>query len=235
MKSSLKDFWSIGVLYFIGIGCCYLFGYWGALGVNVLEFIGLADIAKLALFPLLASLVFGIAGSAFSELLTLKRLPPGGGAESTLGRAGHKYGHLVLAANLFIIVFLALFGPEPGKWFAIALLVSFFSIPLTHQGSVIALIPNPKLRATLAHLLFLLPAVSFAYGRLDAHQTIHGDKVRVVDIARTSSALIGDLNKPVIYLGLLGSTYVLRETKTGQTVFMKQKDDAILVLRTGGT
>lgn len=51
-----------------------------------------------------------------------------------------------------------------------------------------------------------------------------------VDAVRSKLTLTGDAKDPITYIGFLGNVYVLRETRTGQIVFVKQSDDSPLFL-----
>jgi hypothetical protein len=101
MAINTKELISLSIPYFIGVGACYLFGYWGAIGVNVLEFIGFADIAKLAVYPLVAGMTFTALGAVFSEITTGKVLPIGGGEHTAVGRHRH---NLHLCCRAFQVV-----------------------------------------------------------------------------------------------------------------------------------
>lgn len=230
MKMGIKEIITFGTPYLIGVSAAYLFGYWGSFHVNVLEFIGLTDIAKLAVYPLLASSIFFLAGALFSEVIVSPHLPPGGGADTPLGRLGNRYGRWLMALVVLVAVLFAIYGPEPRKWFFVALLVSCLSIPLTHNEQIIELIPDPRQRGTALFLLFALPALSFGYGKEQAYDIKVGKPVQIVDVARSKLPLLFDETKPVAYLGLLGGIYILREGATGQVVLVKQRDDTPMFL-----
>ena len=59
MDLTLKMIATTLVPFFISVSVCYLFGYWGAFQINVLEFVSFTDIGKLAVFPMVGSVVFG--------------------------------------------------------------------------------------------------------------------------------------------------------------------------------
>jgi hypothetical protein len=225
-----KELLSLSIPYFIAVGACYLFGYWGAVGINVLEFIGFADIAKLAVYPLVAGLIFTVLGTVFSEITTGHHLPVGGGEHTTIGQFGRRFARPLLGLLLLGILAIYVLVPEPIKWFAIGFLVVPFAAPLSHLEPVIAAIPNPKFRILVLHTVLLLPTLGFAYGRMDIYLTTKLISAKTVDVVRSKIPLISEAKFPVVYLGLLGTTFVLRETKSGQLVLIKQKEDAPLFL-----
>lgn len=230
MNIGAKEAVALGVPYFISVGACYLFGYWGAFHINVLEFISFTDVAKLAIYPLMASLIFFLAGVVSAEIAHSPSRPPGGGSTSKLGIFGRKHWRLLLTLQIFIAVLVALLAPEPGKWFVVAILVTLLSTPLAHLEVLIEVVPNPRVRATVLFLSLLLPTISFAYGRLQAFMVKTGASEQFIDIVRSKLPLVSDEKNQVAYLGFLGSVYVLRESKTGQIVLVKQRDDSPLFL-----
>lgn len=76
MNLGIKEVLTVGVPYCIAIGACYLFGYWGSFHINVLEFITFADVAKIAVYPLMTTLVFGLAGYLSADILFAPYYPP---------------------------------------------------------------------------------------------------------------------------------------------------------------
>jgi hypothetical protein len=212
---------SFGVL----VAACYLFGYWGSFNINILELGSLADLVKLATFPLLTSLLFLLAGTFATDILQGHHLPPGGGNNTPIGRFGLKYWRVAVAIQISFIALAAIFGPEPSKWFLVAFLVALLSTPLSHADVIIELIPDPKLRSKVLYLALLLPPASFGYGRLDAHLVKKGQPTRVVDVARSKLELKETEEKRVAYLGRAGEIDVLYESLTGTIVLAKQADD----------
>ena len=226
-----KKYLAFALPYSIAVSLLYLFGYWGFFRINVLEFVGFDDIAKLALYPLLGSLLALLAGFATSQVLLSDRFPPGGGTQSRIGQLGRKHWQGLIIVNFLLVLISASFLPLPGKWFVVAVLVSFFSTPMTHLDYFIALIPNPRLRGTILYLLIITAALAFAFGNLDAHLAKTGYGKTIVDIERSKISLNTSESSLVMYLGFLGGYFVLYETTTDSLILVKEKGDAPLVLR----
>jgi hypothetical protein len=127
-----------------------------------------------------------------------------------------------------------MFGPEPSKWFIVAFMLIIYGTALSHVEWLVEAIPHPRVRGTLLQMLVFLPALAFANGRYEAHSVVHKRTAKTVDVTRSGLSLVSDLANPVLYLGLLGDTYVLRETKTGKTVLVKRRDEAPLFLSPKG-
>jgi hypothetical protein len=230
MRTEIKELLAAVIPYLVAVAAAYLFGYWGTFNINVLEFVSLADLAKLAVYPLLASLIFFLAGLLTSQFLVSPKVTPGGGANTTVGRIGRKYWRLFLGLQVVVICMMAIYGPEPRKWIVVASLVALFSAPLSHLEFLIERIPNPRARMTSLFLVLLLPGIAFAFGRQEAYLIKSGHPNQTVDIKRSNLPLSEDATKPVAYLGFVGGTYILYETKTEQLVLVKQQDNSQLYL-----
>jgi hypothetical protein len=233
MNISLKELLAGGVPYFVCVGAAYTLGYWGAFDINVLEFIGLSELGKMAVYPLLATLALGVLGMVGTQLLSARILPPGGGADTVIGRAGRRYWRVLVALVIAGIYVAVLYAQEPGKWYVVALLAGTLSIPLGYVPKIIELLPNPHLRSFLLLLFITLPTFSFAQGRLMAHFVKHGHAEMSVDAQRSALPGLADPANTIIYVGYIGGTYVLRESRTGALLLVKPKDEAPLYLLPG--
>jgi hypothetical protein len=212
--------------YLLGIAACFLFGYWGAFNINILELGSFADLAKLAIFPLLASLAFFVAGIIGAEMLFKSPFPVVINTDQT-----NRRGSIFTSIKIAAIVAVAIFFPEPGKWFVVAFLVSSLSSALHQVGALAKIVPDPPTRALTLYFLLLLPGISFAYGRVEAFLIKSDNPTRTVDIGRSKVALTATPKKPVAYLGYVGGNHVLYESVTGQVVFLKQKDENPLFIQ----
>lgn len=229
-QSTYKNYVAIALSYGAVVGALYLFGFWGTLDVNILEFIGLTDLLKLAIYPLLVSLVSLLSGYLVSAILQEDMLPPGGGANTPIGRFGRKYWRYLVEAHLIIIFAIAIFGPSPGKWFAVAVLATPLSVLLTHLQFFIDMMPNARARGTILSMAILTAGASFYYGTYNAHLAKSGRGALVVDVSRSQLSLNYDAKKPVVYLGYVSGYFVLLESISGAVVIVKSKDDAPLFL-----
>ena len=106
-----KEYLAIAFAYGVSVSALYLFGFWGVFRINVLEFIGLADLAKLSVKPLIDSLPAILLGFAIGQLFS-GSFPPGGGAGTPIGQFGRKKYGLLLFLNVVIILALVAFLPH---------------------------------------------------------------------------------------------------------------------------
>lgn len=212
------------ILYGCVVSLLYLFGYWGAFKINIMEFIGLQDFAKLSLYPLAGAFISLLIGVALAKLFTFKELPPGGASDSGFRQFGLKHWRILVALNLVLIVLIIVFVPYESKWIVIASLISLLSVPICHLEYFISAIPNSKIRATILFLLLLLGGIAFAHGKIEAELIKTKGARQVVDVDRSKLKLKSNNQNPVSFLGYLAGYFVLYESATQNIVFIKGSD-----------
>jgi hypothetical protein len=217
---------ALAVPYVVVVAILYLVGFWSPLGLNPLEFIGLEHVAIRAAFPLLALILSLLLGAALSQLLLLRILPAGGGANSRLGQAGRRYWHLLVALILMMVWISIHVLPEPGRWYVGALLISLLGIPLSHLPYLVRLVPSPSLRGFILLQLLAIPAIAYAEGRFEAYFIWRDSSRLMLDVPRSGLSLQYDAKNPVIFIGRLGDYFVFGETLTHTIVITQPKDAA---------
>lgn len=230
MELKAKEIIAVLIPFFIAVSVCYLFGYWGAFKINVLEFITFGDVAKLAIYPIMGSLIFTVAGAVMSDVSAGHRLPPGGGVGSPISNFGFQYWRAIFALLILMIVLVVLYMPESVKWHLAIFLSLPFYLPFFHMEAVVKAVPSTKARSTIAMAFILLPGLAFAIGRDKAYQVKTGNSALLVDAARSNLPLLSDSKNPLAYMGLLGETYLIFESKTNTIVLIQKKADSPLFL-----
>ena len=184
-----RSLWIAGA-YTLVVTSLYLFGYWGRFGLNVLEFIGIGDIVSHALMPFLASIAFAVLGFVISTVDPRRDLfPPGGGADNRIGRFGRAHWRLLLTLDLWALALVAIFGPEPLRWFLVIIFIVPAATALTHLDFLIAAMPSPSVRAFVLDFSLMIAASAFAVGRLQADSLLKGAGPLLVDVVGSSLQL----------------------------------------------
>ena len=228
---SFPKYLSFAAPYGLFVAVLYLFAFWGTFKLNILEFVGFADLAKLALYPLAASFLFLLAGVAISELVIGDSFPTGGGTDAKIGRFGRKHWRLLIAIYILLIFALVLFVRNPFKWIVIASLLSFLSMALTHLNIFISLIPNPRARGNILFLLILIPGFAFAYGKIEANAITQGYAPYFVDAKSSKLQLSTVPDEPISYFGYMAENFILYENATKKIIFIPIKGRELFVLK----
>ena len=229
-KLTIKRYVPIAVTYSAAVGALFLFGYWGSLGINVLEYISLSDLMKLSLYPLVASLFFFLVSSVIAQTMFGEVFPPGGGRESAIGRALNSNRQLLAVLNLVLIFGAWVLLEAPYKWFMVTVLASNFSVALADFPFFVEMIPNHRARQTILWLALMIPGLAFYHGSDRANSAKLGQSSLVVDVARSKLKLQTSPGRPVVYLGYVGGFFVVVESSSGTVVFVKPQDDSPIFL-----
>lgn len=212
------------------VGACYQFGYWGSFHVNPLEFISITDVGKLAVYPLVVTFACILSGILIGKLLIITHYPPGAGADTPIGRKLNKHRTWLAASLILIAANVAIFFTRPEKWLVVAALIGPLSTGIGNLDSLIKVLPNAGMRYSILSVIVLLPIFSIYQGSRQAHDIKDNRPAQFVDVVRSKLPIESDEKHSVAYLGYLGNVYILREGKTGQLIFVKQRDDSPLFL-----
>lgn len=228
---SISKYISFATPYAFVAASLYLFAFWGSFRINIFEFIGFSDLVKLALYPLVMSIILYLPGFIIFQLVAGNSMPPGGGASTSIGRFGLRHWRILVVADIFIIIVVALLIDNPVKWMIIAGLVSLLSIPLTHLDAFVTLIPNPRARSSILFLLIFVLGYAFATGKLQAQEVTQGRAAYLVDVQLFGIKLNVDAARGLSYVGYLADNFILYENATKKIVFVKAKDRNLFVLK----
>jgi hypothetical protein len=228
-KLTVKNFVPVALSYGAVVGALYLFSYWGSFNVNVLEFIGLTGLLKLALYPLLVSIAFFFFGYGLAEFMS-RDLPSGGAANTPIGRAVNSNLRLLALLNLSAILAILVQIETPERWLCAALLTGFFNIALVGLPFFVELIPNYHARYSVLYLAIVVAGLAIYVGTYRAYDAKLGRSQVVVDVARSNLKLQTSVGRPVAYLGFLGGYFVLLESSSGTVAMIKLKDDTAIFL-----
>src|SRR5258708_17630524 len=122
-KTPVSPYLYFGSLYSIGVGILYLWGYWGTFDVNVLEYLNLADVLKLTVYPIASVFVFYALGVLLGEFMFVRTsLTPGAGRDTLIGRFLNRFISSLFLLWVLGTVVLFLYGPE-SKWLLLPLLI----------------------------------------------------------------------------------------------------------------
>ncbi len=161
--------------YAIAVSTLFLWGYWGSFHVNVLEFIGIADIVKTAVYPVASAFAFFALGAVLGETLSpTLNLPPGGGVDTKIGRFLHKAFPFLATAYMLGLAYYFLAGPVE-KWRVLPVLFAVMVyLPLKSTGLLAQDFKSDGVRSIAVFLLAALPVFAYGRGVLEANDVLAG-------------------------------------------------------------
>ena len=191
--------------YALMVSTLYLWGYWGTFGINVLDYIGVSDIIKAAVYPVVSAFAFMAIGALLGEVLS-PRLEPGAGANTPVAKLLRKAAPYIVAAYAALVVGVALFG-GPNKWHLVPILLAVAAyLPAKAFGLLAREIRSDGIRSIAVFLLVALVPFSFGHGRKQANEVIDSATYQVVVSElplKASGAKLSTAEKPR-FVGKLG-------------------------------
>ncbi len=179
------------------IGLLYAWGYWSSFGINILEFLSVADVVRVTAYPLAASVLMLSLGAAVGEPLQEPVKPPG----RVIRFATRHHGWLLVVYVLFTIVVVGL--PSAKKWYYLPILLGVpVYLFLKPRGFLTSLIPHERARAVVIFLLAVLPFASFGFGRVRAAALLNGEPVSPFMRVDVSASAVPGLQAGAKFLGL---------------------------------
>lgn len=210
-KVSLSLFLSGATAYSVVVGMAYLWGYWAPFGVNILDYMGVADILTATAWPLLgvfSGMVVGIfIGGRGDPIEKAKKLKP----NDRFGRALSWYWTHLRQVHYAILLFIVtLDTPEKWLWLSVLggapLTVYLMQIKWVEQIAAPA-----QLKLAVIFFVIAAPLIAISTGQRNSEKLMDG---------RVFSAVYSDVEgfpisintKPVARLRLIG--------QRGDTLFM---------------
>jgi len=173
-KFQLNRYAYVASLYFIVVGVLYLWGYWGAFGINVLEYASIADIVKTTAYPVATAFAFFAIGTIIGGALTNTELPEDSSPESRFWSFVFRHINIIGTIYLIGVYLLFHFGPEK-KWLILPILLTLPIFMATAKFKELqSILPNNRARYVFAYLIISLPFFSYGQGRLNAVDVIEG-------------------------------------------------------------
>lgn len=224
---------SLFALYWAGVAACYLAAFWGSFDIDVFQFAGLTDFAKLAIYPLMVSAGANLMGLLLSEARSIDR--PHLNAEYVdppLKIWLHRRRRGVLFSTTVLAAIVLISNHEPFRWVVVAILVVPWAVQIEEHPLVRSLIPGDRLRLGISIWALAAPCLALTIGQVNARAILQGVEARTVQPTGIASTLHEDADHPIGYVGFIGGTYVLYESKTDSVVLLKQSDNQPLTLKT---
>ncbi|MES2885580.1 MAG: hypothetical protein V4709_12285 [Pseudomonadota bacterium] len=174
-RESIASHIYVSSVYFVAVGVLYLWGFWSSFGINILEYVDLADIVKTTAYPITAVGVLVALGALLgSGLATGGSLPEGGGRNTRLGRLLNWLSPFLLASYIIGTALWILLGPVE-KWKYLPVLLGVPVYVKARQARLLAeTIPDDNFRSIVVFVLAILPATAYGQGALNAEKIRSG-------------------------------------------------------------
>lgn len=222
-RDRVSSYLYLGSLYFLAVGVLYLWGYWPTFGINILVYMNLTDVLKLAAYPLVSSFIALVLGAVVGELAWFRHaLPAGAGRDTPAGRVLHWLAPLLAAGYTLATLAVLVYGPAR-KWLVLPVL---FAVPIflaaKRRGIFASLLPNDATRSVVIFLLAVLPTFAYGQGKLKAAAILDGSDYQYLVAGTVDGLTVPDPSNPANRVKYLG--------QVNEYVFLLLPDNATSVV-----
>ena len=221
VKDTRSSYLPLASLYFVTVGLLYLWGYWSTFHVNILQYIGIADVLKMTLFPIASAAGALLVGIVLGEMLFLSTHD--GSRVGSAIQGGLRFLFPYLEALYLPVTMVILFLPGIWKWNIVALLFGFpFYVIAKRGGFLESMLPNDSVRSSVIFLLTTMPTFAYSIGLHQAAAILDGNNYKYLVADTVEGIVVGNPDNPftrVKYLGQAGDQSFLL-LPDNETVFI---------------
>lgn len=172
------SFGYLGSVYVLLIGLLYLWGYWSEFGINILEYLDVSDVVRIAALPLAATLG-SLALGVFMGSFLFPLFVPHKAMARMFGPPPTDYSMALRITVGFTLILMAVFyyfgGPK--FWLGVSGLAIFpIHLWAIRSDFVRTLFGDHVNAALIFTLLAVLPFIAFGTGKINADQLKVGTK-----------------------------------------------------------
>jgi hypothetical protein len=161
-------------LYFLTVGVLYLWGYWSAFKINILEYLELADIIKSTAYPIASVILLTVIGAALGEAMVDKSPSGGGGMEARLWSFVGRHFARVTQAYVLGALALILWAPS-WMWQVLPTVLAIpISVGIMQRGALRTIVPGDRARFVVVFVLSVMPFAAYGQGCLAAGKVLSG-------------------------------------------------------------
>lgn len=200
----------------------YLWGYWGSFGINIMQFISLSDIPRIAAYPLLASVLTFTAGALFN-ISTGVTLPDGEGKNTPTGKFLNRHSNYIIPILLAIQLAFYFLG---NHWkmviicFICTLQLAFYC---AKNDTFSKLFPSIRIPNAAITIIITTLTMSFGIGKIEANHLIYG--------TNNTTATINNTQDKMIYIGHAGDYLFLLTQDKSTTIIIRNQEATMLSLQ----
>lgn len=170
------------------VSALYLFGFWSTFEINILQFISIADILKLGIYPAVFGLMSFTIGAIIGTILPQNETKAVNKEKKEISKSERinsfveKHFNKVFIIAQLIFILILFFAKDSYVWIAGAILFTFVITLIVKEPKILEkLIPNSKVRGFLFFILIGFNLLSFAVGKRDAYNILEAKSVKVIN------------------------------------------------------
>lgn len=231
--SSFKINASMVSLFVGAIAVIYQHTFWSAFNINILQFVSITDLVKLALWPLISFFLMMALGYAFREVqksptqVTYKPLPEKIRFLREYRQFANDNPGFVISMGAVVIITMRFFWYSvPIRWIALSFLLSIFTTAsLARRKTFEKIYPDTDRRIPALMLVGFVPWLAWGLAKTRADEVLRGIEFDSAQVTPEFLSLAGFAESVELrYLGNTG-TYTLFLVGSGPKVVISRNED----------
>jgi hypothetical protein len=219
---------SFVVPYALVTSLLYLFGYWSSFQINILEYVSLPDVIKLAIYPLVIGALLSLVVFFVPLTLTSFTADP----EKAFIPIPHKYAGWTNWA-VFLLLLAMLFQRTGSGYVTAGILLGFLvSFNFVNAEKLKNYIPHPTARKVILFLLCTILFTSYGRGKENAERILNGKRYKTVSTSIFKEKGTGVFNDKKLlegmdklkYVGTAGDYFFFISMDNSRTFVAKYSD-----------
>jgi hypothetical protein len=231
-NNDLKQFplLSFVVPYALATSLLYLFGYWSSFQINILEYVSLPDVIKLAIYPLVIGAFLSLVGFYVQVIVGTSFTADPEKAFIVVSRKYVGWTNWIV----FFLILGILFFKRTGSWYVTAGFLLAFLVSFNFLGTdkLKNYIPHPSARKVILFSVSIILFTSYGRGKENAERILNGTRYKTVSTSvfkEKGSAgfddkkLLEGLDK-LKYIGTAGDYFFFISMDNSRTFVAKYSD-----------
>jgi len=216
------------------VAVLYLFGYWSSFDINILQYIQVTDVLKLALYPLFLSFFGGIISFYIVPLLTNPDALIKGDESKFVSELPNKTKNILLLAIFGMTIFSFIFAKKSYlRWNTGGFLAAYFLIVRLGNTNILKfVIPNPAIQRFTLNFCILILCMALPFGKMDAGLILDSVNRTVVSTRSFKQSFDSHTGKSDLfqgqnilkYLGTAGDYFFFLSMDNSKTYVVKSSE-----------
>ena len=221
--------------YAVLVATLYLWSYWRSFSVDVFEHISLAEVVKIAAYPILSAFFFSAIGLLIGEVISLeKKQFSEKSQETAFTKFMNKWVGLIVGVFFLIFIILIFFVSFEYQWLIGSMFIGIFFYSTIKATSFLENeLKSDSLRSTAIFLISVLVPFSYAQGSINARRILEGKDFlyQAVDIFGSPHDSNLAPKMRLRYLGKLNDRFIFFDPIKETTILLASSDVKSLELK----
>jgi hypothetical protein len=232
-KNFPKYFYIISI-YSTLVCIIYEFAYWPSFDINIVEFISIADLAGLAIYPAITTGLFLLLSTGLNQFSIIEKyLPKGDGRYAPMGIFLNKHKKIIVLLFWIPAILVYFYANEYSKWIVLPYMIVMPLPIIQYSNTINKILPISNVSYYLLLIIILIPLMAYAKGKMKALDILLDYNYKYIFSSEIESTLTSriNINQKLKYIGKAGQYIFLMSEDNSSTLILNSNNFRIIKLR----